>query len=149
MTLRQLAKEISDRKHSKVPEHCRPVVSFKESSSGELTKSVIAFLRLKGHYAKRLSSEGRYRPGDEVTNVLGHKISMKGSWISGSNTGMPDVISVLSPKGLFAGWEIKFGKDRQGPDQKAFEDQVKKAGGLYFIVKTWDGFIFDYNNLKL
>jgi hypothetical protein len=40
---------------------------------------------------------------------------------------------------------VKYGKDRQSNDQKKYEQEVTKAGGIYLIAKTFDGFIEWYD----
>lgn len=47
--------------------------------------------------------------------------------------GFPDLVGIYM--GIFIGIEIKVGKDRQSEDQKAMEATIKKAGGVYLIVK--------------
>lgn len=147
MTLKDLSNAVMKKKYagSSIPEHAWVKTSFSDGSANELTKAVLAYLSLKGHYARRLSSEGRYRPGKEFEDVLGHKKQLGGQWIAGSNTGMADIFVVLNPSGRFLGVEVKYGKDRQGPDQKEFEDEVKNAGGLYILIRTWDDFYFQIN----
>jgi hypothetical protein len=145
MTLKQLADLISEKKYSKIPVHARPKVVFSDKTSNDFTKAVVAYLLFNGHYARRLSSEGRYRPGEEVTDVIGHRKQMKGMWLPGMNTGMSDVFAVIKPTGRFLGIEVKINKDRQSDDQKEFQENVISAGGLYFIVKNWDDFLFAIN----
>ena len=42
--------------------------------------------------------------------------------------------------------EIKYGKDTQGDDQKKYEQDITKAGGVYLIVRNMDSFIDWYDN---
>jgi len=43
-------------------------------------------------------------------------------------------------KGMHLSIEVKIGADRQSPEQKAIETDVKAAGGHYFIAKDFDTF---------
>jgi Holliday junction resolvase len=52
--------------------------------------------------------------------------------------GIPDVIGIY--KGRFIGVEVKIGADRQSDDQKLREQEIVKAGGLYYIAKDFDSF---------
>jgi hypothetical protein len=36
--------------------------------------------------------------------------------------------------------EVKYGKDRQLKDQKTYQEQVERAGGVYYIAKDFDSF---------
>lgn len=50
--------------------------------------------------------------------------------------GVPDIIVIKD--GFFVGLEVKAAKGRQSPEQIAFEDRVKEAGGEYYVVKSID-----------
>ena len=41
--------------------------------------------------------------------------------------------------------EVKIGKDRQSDDQKNYEHQITRAGGIYYIAKDFDSFFHWYN----
>ena len=89
-------------------------------------------------YAYRQGSEGKYRPGKEVTNILGQKSTLKGTWLPGDNKGAADVIACY--KGRFVAFEIKIGKDRQSAVQAAWQKRLEQSGGKYYIVKTTEDF---------
>jgi hypothetical protein len=141
MKLKDLGKAISDKEHANVPEHCRPVKKYSDSSANDLTKAIVAYLKVyKGYFAERQSSEGRYRPGDEYQDVLGHRKQMKGRFIPATNKGAADIKAVI--KGRAIEIEVKHGKDRLRPDQIKYKERIETAGGVYLVVKTWDDFIF-------
>lgn len=50
--------------------------------------------------------------------------------------GVPDIIVVRD--GQFIGLEVKSATGRQSEDQKYFEENVKKAGGAYHLVRSLD-----------
>jgi hypothetical protein len=50
--------------------------------------------------------------------------------------GSPDIIAVLPPTGRFVGIECKVGRNRPTPEQAAFLETVRAAGGLALVV--WD-----------
>lgn len=145
MTLRQLATAYSEMKYrdSTVPAHCRPSHSFSEKSANDLTKAVLGWFEVKGIKAMRQSTEGRYLPGSTVENVIGQKITQKGKWIPRSKQGIGqgDIRVLLPPHGRTMEIEIKYGKDRQSDAQKKYQEELEQAGGIYLIVKSWDGFI--------
>ena len=120
---------------------------FKVSTANGLTKAVIKFLTLSGWQAERISTTGR--PIDkryEYTDVLGHR-KMAGSvkWIPGTiRRGSADISSTIM--GRSVKWEVKI-KDKQSPDQKSYEQEIKKAGGYYFLIHNIDEFMEIYNKL--
>jgi len=55
--------------------------------------------------------------------------------------GLPDIMGIIPPSGRFLGIEIKTGKDRLRPEQKAFLLQAIACGGLCFVVKDYEDFV--------
>lgn len=147
MTLKELAKAYSDKLHSQVPEHCRPVKSFSDKSANDLTKAIVAYLKVvKGFFAERQSSEGRFRPGKEYENVLGQRKQMKGTWLPGQGKGKADIKAVIRGRAIEI--EVKHGKDRLRPEQVEYKQKIEQAGGVYLVVKTWQDFIFQIKNYE-
>jgi len=146
MTLKQLAQAYSDKFHANVPVHCRPIKKFSDASANELTKAIVAYSKVKGFFAERQSSEGRYRPGKEVTNVMGQKRTLGGMFIPGQGKGKADIKAVI--KGRAIEIEVKHGRDRLREDQIKYKQQIEASGGVYLVVKTWDDFIFQIKNYE-
>ena len=53
--------------------------------------------------------------------------------------GSADISAVIEGKAYKI--EIKYGKDRQSDVQKAYEQSITSAGGVYLIVRTMDDFV--------
>jgi len=141
MTLPELSKSLSDKLHSNVPEHCRPVKKFSDKSANDLTKAIIAYLRdWKDWFAERQSSEGRYRPGKEFTDVIGQKRQLSGQWLPGQGKGKADIKAVIRGRSIEI--EVKHGADKLRPEQIEYKQRIEKAGGVYIVVKTFEDFIF-------
>lgn len=140
MTLKELSQAFSDKMHSGVPEHCRPVKKFSDANANELTKAIVAYSRVKGWFAERQSAEGRYRKGKEFTNVMGQKKELPGMFIPSHNKGAADIKGII--KGRSIEIEVKHGKDKMRPEQIKYKERVESAGGLYLVVKTWEDFLF-------
>lgn len=136
-------------KRPNVPLHAQPQKSFSDKSANDLTMAIICFFEMKEIKAMRQSSEGRYLPGSTVTNVIGQRITQKGTWIprSKAGVGQGDIRVVLPPYGRTLEIEVKFGKDRPSEQQKRYRQQLEQMGGIYFIVKTWDDFDFQIQPL--
>lgn len=143
MTLKELALAYSNKMHSKVPAHCRPMKTFSDKSANDLTKAIIAYAKIKDFFAERQSSEGRYRPGKEVTNVMGQKKQLPGQWLPGQGKGKADIKALI--KGRLIEIEVKHGRDKLRPEQIEYKQQIERSGGVYLVVKTWDDF---YQQIK-
>ncbi len=143
MTLKELALAYSNKMHSKVPAHCRPMKTFSDKSANDLTKAIIAYAKIKDFFAERQSSEGRYRPGKEVTNVMGQKKQLPGQWLPGQGKGKADIKALI--KGRLIEIEVKHGRDKLRPEQIEYKQQIERSGGVYLVVKTWEDF---YQQIK-
>ena len=86
------------------------------------TKLALAYLKYYGFEAKRISSEGKYRPG------IG--------FIRSENKGISDIIALRD--GLVYFIEIKQPKEKQLESQENFETWANKGGAAYMIVRGWD-----------
>src|SRR5687767_1499719 len=146
MTLRELTefKLKTDRENNpNVPVYAVPRTLFSDKKANDLAKAIKAFCEIKGIMCQRTGNEGRFRPGKNYVDVIGRTRIMKGTWLPGQNNGQGDLM--LTIKGRVYWVEIKIGRDTQSEAQKDFENQVKRSGGVYVIVKTWEDF---YNNVK-
>lgn len=143
MNLKELADTISQQRHSNIPAHARPPLSYSDKDAGKFQTAILAYLRLKGLKAWRQSSEGRYLREEYMTNVVGLKIKVGGGKFIPRDKevkGIGDVCAVLPPNGRFIAIEVKIGKDRQNEEQKEFQREMDEAGAIYFVTKTWDDF---------
>ena len=111
--------------HSTVPYLVK--TTFSDKGSNELTKSIIAYLQLKGHAAFRVNSTGIY---DKRINAYRP---------SGARRGLSDINAVINGKSVSI--EIKTGRDRIRPDQMKVKSEVEAAGGVYLVASTFDNFL--------
>ena len=74
-------------------------------------------------------------------NSLGVYDSRKGIFRSSPKKGISDLIAIIPPHGRFIGIEIKIGKDKQSEEQKGFQSNILRAGGVYLIARDYDSFI--------
>lgn len=110
------------------------------ATTENITNDVLNRLRADGHACRRINTAGIW---DEVGGFY-RKVKK-------TETGTSDVIACLKGKmgfGLFAGIEIKKGKDTQRNSQSKFEAEVRAAGGLYILIKVQSDFIKWYDYLK-
>jgi len=125
-------------KYPNVPEHALYSKRYSDKTANGLTSMILDYCKMNDIFANRISSEGRYRPGDEVVDVLGRRKQMKGTWLSGLNKGLPDIILIVD--GKFVGIEVKIGNDRQSEIQKEMQERIERSGGVYLIIKTYNQF---------
>lgn len=102
------------------------------TETNAITNNIIKYLEYKGHFASRIQSQGQY-------------IAKIGRWVKSKvRRGIGDVIACID--GRFVMIEIKYGQDRQSTYQKDVEKDVKKAGGDYWIIKTFGEFLGRYES---
>jgi Holliday junction resolvase len=86
-------------------------------TANKLTKQIIEYLTLQGHYVFRQNNI----PTKRRSNTT-HK-------------GVADIMG-CTKKGIALAVEVKIDKDKQSSYQIEFEKQYKKRGGIYIIAKT-------------
>jgi hypothetical protein len=109
-----------------IPDHARPKPKVSIGDANSLTKAIVQWIDLSGGWATRISTEGRY------IEALGKRIP------SSVKKGTADIHAVW--KGMHLSIEVKIDKDKQSPEQKEIQKEIEKAGGHYFIAKTFDQF---------
>lgn len=139
--LRKMIFEDNKKRYPEMPEGWIPDVPIKTSGANNVTKAVIKFLKLSGHQAERINTMGRRIDQTQTyTDVLGYKRQIGSvKWIKGTGTkGSADISATIDGRSVKI--EVKWGKDRQSAEQKEYQRQVEKAGGIYIIVHTFDEF---------
>lgn len=119
---------------------------FRDDSANGLTKCIISFLRLKGYQAERINSTGRIvDKRKSYTDVTGRRRTIGNYvWVYGTGTkGTSDISATVSGRSVKI--EVKIGRDRQSDAQRRYQEQVEKAGGLYFIAKNFEQFYQWFN----
>lgn len=145
--LRELALAESRRKHPTLPEGARYVKPYTDKSANGLTRAVIDFIRFNGYQAERINCTGR--PLDQskvVTDVIGDTRRIGSvKWLPTSGQkGTADISAIIRGRSIKI--EVKQ-KDRQSEDQKQYQAQVERAGGIYVIVRSFDDFLNFYNSI--
>lgn len=90
-----------------------------------ITRLILDYLRYVygSSSVRRISSEGKYRPGV--------------GFIPSSNKGMSDIEGIIY--GKFLSLEVKVGKDTIRQSQKKRKAEIEKDGGIYYLCK-WQNF---------
>jgi hypothetical protein len=152
MTLPEFNKVMTERKrleHPSVPAHAVPPSKFKETSTNELTKAVIAYLQYHNAQAERISVEGRViEIKRKTTDIFGNRMIREQKRIPSSGKKGSADISCTFPVtingvrvGIALKIEIKYGKDKQSDHQKQYQQAIQQADGLYFIVKKFSDIV--------
>ena len=132
-----------------------PKVKYTDKTANGLTRCVIDWITLNGGQAERINTTGRLIKAKTYKDVMGiTKTIGQDKWIKGTGTlGSADISATIpvfiSGKkiGLSVKIEVKIGKDYQKSEQIKYEEDVKKAGGYYYIVKNFDDFYKKYFDL--
>jgi hypothetical protein len=153
--LRQLKLAKTKEMYPNVPDIALPKIEYNDRSANGLTKMVLDFLLLSGHFCERTGNEGRVIDGRKTyTDVIGRQktIGTVKRIKSSGTKGTSDLKAVLY--GRMIAIEIKWGNDRQSQAQKDYQAMIERAGGQYWIVKTFEDFYdkfktFESNILNL
>jgi len=99
----------------------------KRKPHADLKHACIEFLRLNGHVA-----------WGNNTGAFAGEYGGKRRFVRFSVKGASDVFAVLRPSGRFLAVEVKVGKDRLRPEQIAFMESIRAAGGAAIEVRSLD-----------
>lgn len=99
-------------------------VSKQVHDTNGITRLILDYLRYVygSTSVRRISSEGKYRPGV--------------GFIPSSNKGMSDIEGIIY--GKFLSLEVKVGKDSIRPSQLKRKAEIEKDGGIYYLCKWVD-----------
>lgn len=102
----------------------QPLVTKQVIDTNGITKLILDYLRYVygSSSVRRISSEGKYRPGV--------------GFIPSSNKGLSDIEGIC--KGKFLSLEVKVGKDSIRPSQLKRKAEIEKDGGIYYLCKWQD-----------
>jgi penicillin-binding protein-related factor A (putative recombinase) len=113
------------KKYPSIPQHGRVTPKYADGTANGLTACVIAWIRLHGGQAERISIVSRKVQGKFVHSAM--------------TVGTADVSGIYQGKSLKV--EIKIGRDKQSDAQKEYAVSVEKAGGIYFVATDFDMFV--------
>lgn len=120
------------------PVHAIAGPKYNCDKANDLTNAIIDWFTYSDHYARRLSSEGRYRPGTRYQKPNGVHVG-PGQWLPGLNKGMADVMATMNGNTLWI--EVKVGNDRLSAGQKKFAEEIIKSGGIYQVIRDFETFL--------
>lgn len=121
---------------------------YSDKNANELTKSIIAFIKLKGGQAERINTTGRMIDNRKTyTDPVGFRRQISSmQWIPSTSTkGSADISATIVGRSLKI--EVKHGRDRQSEAQRRYQADIERSGGIYFIARTFDEFYKWYNEI--
>jgi len=139
--LKQLKHAEQRNQYPNVPEHGLKPIKYEDKTANGLTKAIIDFLNISGHFAERINTMGRMVDSrKQVTDVIGRtKTIGTAKYIPTTGTkGSADISATINGKSVKI--EVKIGKDRQSQDQIQYQKRTEQAGGIYLIAKDFQGF---------
>jgi hypothetical protein len=148
--LKQLKQAEQRKQYPNVPEHGLKPVKYEDKTANGLTKCILDFLNISGHFAERINTMGRMVDSrKQVTDVIGRtKTIGTAKYIPTTGTkGSADISATINGRSIKI--EVKIGKDRQSQDQIQYQQRTEQAGGIYLIAKDFQGFYewyVDYYN---
>ena len=122
-----------------------PLSEWNDNSANALTKCITAFLNYSGWQAERINTMGVYRQGAKIQ--VGENIrQLKGKYTPSTSTkGSADISATIYGRSVKI--EVKYGKDRQSDVQKKYQEDIERAGGIYYIARDFDNFLLFYDKL--
>lgn len=109
---------------------------YSDKTAPGLTECILDFLNnVKAQQAERYHSAG--------IPYIDRKSGEQRFGKPKTTTGTADIHSTVNGRSVKI--EIKIGTDRQSKEQKAYQLQVEKAGGIYYIARSFASFCWWYH----
>ncbi len=143
-TLNWLAFDQLKAKHLDIHPEWLPRPTYKDKTANQLTQSIIAWIRLNGFQAERITVTGRMIDRRKVvTDIMGFRRQIGSTeWIKSSmQKGTADISATINGRSVKI--EVKIQHDKQSAAQRTYQSQVEESGGLYYIAKDFQSF-FDW-----
>jgi len=147
-TLKQLKQEEQRKLYPNVPDHGMKPVKYEDKTANGLTKCILDFLNLSGHFAERINTMGRMIDGrKQVTDIIGRtKTIGTAKYIPTTGTkGSSDISATINGKSVKI--EVKIGSDRQSKYQIEYQERTERSGGIYLIARDFESFYNDYKKI--
>lgn len=106
-----------------IPAPYQVLTRFRDDTANELTKLIVAYIRVKGGFATRLNSTGVYRA------------DLKKFVRNTQRRGMADVVG--SYRGCSLNIEVKIGRDRLSKHQEKIKREIENSGAFYYVARNF------------
>ncbi len=148
---KELYLEYSKYKKPLLPDYARSFPNYvtQRKKTNGITNLIIAFIRLKGWHATRISSAGRMIDNTKVVeDVIGRrKVIGSKKWIpSTTQKGTADIDATVDGKSMKIEVKNKYTKDKITNEQVVYCSQINISGGLYIIAYSFEDFVTGWYN---
>ena len=145
--LQQLDLADQRRRFPNLPETLIIKTVYSDKTANALTKAIIRWVELNGGQAERISTQGTFIKGKVVgVGMYGVK-QLQGKYVPTQGVkGSADISAIISGRSVKI--EVKM-KDKQSPAQIAYQLAIERAGGQYWLVRSFDEFINQWEGLIL
>lgn len=121
-----------------------------KTKANSLTGAILDYIRMNGGHAERVNNYSR-----TVKDRFGNDRFIPSAGFKGTADIHACKRILLPPltalkygmMGQFIAIEVKIGKDKQSEAQAYYQSCVERAGGAYLIVKTFDDFEKQWNEI--
>jgi hypothetical protein len=147
-TIKHLKQQEQRKLYPNVPDHGMKPVKYEDKTANGLTKCILDFLNLSGHFAERINTMGRIIDGrKQVTDIIGRtKTIGTTKYIPTTGTkGSSDISATINGKSVKI--EVKIGSDRQSKYQIEYQERTERSGGIYLIARDFESFYNDYKKI--
>lgn len=119
--------------------------AHRDDTANGLTACIVAYIKHKGGQAERINTTGI--PIDTrrtATDILGHSRTIGSvQWRRGGGTvGSADISATIAGRSVKI--EVKIGRDRLSEAQKRYQQDVERAGGVYYVARNFTDFVYWY-----
>ncbi len=119
-----------------IPQYMRVYDKFSDKKANDLQKLTVKFFEMKGAFATRINSTGIYRA--DIKKFVRNT----------QKRGLGDVQVILNGKTIYL--EVKTGNDKPSEIQIKRQNDIRKAGGVYEFVRSFDDVLqVYYNNIHI
>ena len=137
--LRALETKYMAYRYPSVPRHVVPFTVYTDSTANGLTRCICDFLNYSDHQAERINTMGVARTKRATCGKI-----VGVTWTKSTSTpGSADISATIYGKSVKI--EVKIGKDRMSEAQKRYQENIERAGGIYYVAKTFDNFVEWYD----
>lgn len=129
-------------KYPNIPIYAIVKPTREDRTANGLQRCIIDFLELEGWQAERINVTGR--PIFKKMNIGGREVEVLEKWITGQGTkGSADISATIEGRSVKI--EVKVGNDFQRDEQKKYQIEIERAGGVYYIARNFETFTGWYN----
>ena len=113
-----------------------PKPRYNDTTANGLTRCIIDYIKLHGGQAERITVMGR--PTEVCGRVKWGKSHM--------TVGTADISATIQGRSVKI--EVKIGTDKQSKKQKKYQSDIERAGGLYYVARSFNEFVKWYEETK-